>query len=73
MALAAAHASSSLLLIDTAWMQRMLGHAAWKRLCQIASQWLKRPSPPPDPKCSCNELFACSCVRAGNVLSAQAG
>ena len=54
-------------------MQRVMGHAAWMSLCKIASQWLKRPFPTPDPKWRCFELFVCSCVLAGDVLSARPG
>jgi hypothetical protein len=59
--------------MDTSWTQRALGHAAWVCLCQIASQWLKRPSTQPDPKFDCLELFVCNCVLAVVVMSARAG
>ena len=72
-ALAAAHASSDLQLMDTLWMPRVLGHAAWVCLCQIASQQLKRPSPTPAPKSSRLEMYVCNCVLSGVMLSAQAG
>ena len=68
-ALAAAHASSYLPLIDILWMTRVLGHAAWVCVCQIASQQLKRPS----PKSCGNEMYVCNCVLSGVMLSAQAG
>ena len=42
-AIIAAHASSDLPLVDTSWVQWVLGHAACVCLCQIASQWVKRP------------------------------
>ena len=41
---------SYLPLVVTAWLQRVLGRAAWACLCQLACQWLKRPSPTHDPK-----------------------
>ena len=44
-ALAAAHEPSDLRLLDILWMQRVLGHAAWVCLCQIASQCLKPAFP----------------------------
>ena len=72
-ALAAAHASSDLQLMDILWMTRVLGHAAWVRVCQIASQQLKRPSPTPAPKSSRLELYVCNCVLSGVMLSARAG
>ena len=72
-ALAAAHASSDLSLTDTACIQRVLGHAPWVQVCQLARQWLKRPSHTVDPKWSRLELFVCGCVPSGVVLSAQAG
>ena len=72
-ALAAAHASSNLPLIATAWMQRLLGHAAWVCLCLIASQQLKRPSCTPALNSSRLELFVWNCVLAGDVLNTRAG
>ena len=72
-ALATTHASSNLPLTDTAWMQRLLGHAAWLCFSQIASQQLKRPSLTPTPKSSRLELYVCNCVLSGVMLSAQAG
>ena len=72
-ALAAAHASSDLQLTNTTWMTRVLGHAAWVCVCQIASQQLRRPSPALAAKSSRLELFVCNCVLSGVTLSAQAG
>ena len=72
-ALATAHASSDLPLNVTACIQRVLGHAPWVQVCQLARQWLKRPSHTVDPKWSRLELFVCGCVPSGVVLSAQAG
>ena len=71
-ALAAAHASSDLQLTNTTWMTRVLGHAAWVCVCQIASQQLKRPSPTPVAKSTRLELSVCNCVLSGVTLSAQA-
>jgi hypothetical protein len=72
-ALAAAHASSDLLLSDTACIQWVLGHAPWVQVCQLARQWLKRPLPRRTRKWSRLELFVCGGVPSGVVLSAQAG
>ena len=72
-ALAAVHTPSDLRMMDAAWIQWVLGHAAWVCLCQIASQWLKRAFPMPYPRWSRLELFVCSCVLVGDVLSARAG
>eukprot|EP01043_Picozoa_sp_COSAG02_P007950 COSAG02_NODE_246_length_27291_cov_105.654200_19_plen_163_part_00 len=72
-ALATAHASSNLPLIATAWMQWLLGHAAWVCLCPIASQQLTRPSCTPALNSSRLELFVWNCVLAGDVLRARAG
>ena len=63
-ALAAAHSSSNLQLTNTTWMTRVLGHAAWVCVCQIASQQLKRPSCTPALKSIRVELFVCNCVLA---------
>ena len=71
-ALAAAHSSSDLQLTNTTWMTRVLGHAAWVCVCQIASQQLKRPSPTPVAKSTRLELSVCNCVLSGVTLSAQA-
>ena len=71
-ALAAAHASSDLQMMDTLWMTRVLGHAVWVCLCQIASQQLKRPSSTPAPKSSRLEIYVCNCGLSGVMLSAQA-
>jgi hypothetical protein len=71
-ALAAAHASSDLQMMNTTWMTRVLGHAAWVCVCQIASQQLKRPSCTPAPEPSRLELFVCNCVLAGDVLRTRA-
>eukprot|EP01043_Picozoa_sp_COSAG02_P099865 COSAG02_NODE_35963_length_460_cov_6.102493_1_plen_70_part_01 len=68
MALAATNASPDLQLTNTAWMKRLLGHAAWIGLCQIASQQLKRPSCTPVLISSRLELSVCNCVLAGDVL-----
>ena len=67
MALAAAHAPSDLSLAVVSSMQRVLWHAAWVRLCQIARKRSKRA------KWCRVELFVCNCVLAGDVLSTQAG
>jgi hypothetical protein len=63
---------SYLPLVVTAWLQRVLGRAAWACLL-IASQWLERPFLSPRPNRCCVELFVCRCVLAGDVPSAQAG
>ena len=72
-ALATAHALSDLPLIGITSIQRLPGHTARVCLCQIASTWLKRPWPTPDPRWCFVELSVCICPLAGDVLSAQAG
>jgi hypothetical protein len=72
-ALAATNASPDLQLTATTWLKRVLGHAAWICLCQIASQQLKRPSCTPVLISSRLELSVCNCVLAGDVLRTRAG
>ena len=70
---AATHTPSYVWLMNTAWMQGALGHAARVCLCRISGQWLTMALSPRDPNCSCLELFVCSRMLAGVVLSTQAG
>ena len=72
-ALAAAHAPSVVSLVVTASIQRVWGHAAWARLCQIARKWSKRDFSRSGPEWSCAELFVWFRVRTGEMLSTQAG
>ena len=71
MALAATHAPSDLSLAVVPSMQRVLWHAAWVRLCQIARKRSKRASSHSMGQRCRVELFVDNCVLAGDVLSAQ--
>ena len=67
------HLSPDLPLTAIAWIQRLLGYAAWLCFSQIASQQLKRQHCTPASKSSRLEPVVCDCALTGNVPSTRAG
>jgi hypothetical protein len=68
---AATHTPSYLRLMDTAWMQGALGHAARVCLCRISGQWLETSLSQHDPNCSWLVRSCVLCQLSGVVLSAR--